>query len=112
MFMKAIQLSAHIRTPLEPGMVLSNEPGYYRKGFWGIRLENLFSVETDQQEWLRLSVLSLAPFQRRLIQPKILGKQRISWLNSYHQKVFETLSPYLSSEITLWLQIQTRPYDV
>ena len=107
-----IQLSSGSETSLEPGMVCSNEPGYYRQGFWGIRLENLFFVETDHHSWLKLRILSLAPFQPSLIQPNLLGSARISWLNAYHQQVFDTLSPYLSSEVTLWLHTQTRPYAV
>ena len=107
-----IQLSSASKTALEPGIVCSNEPGYYRQGFWGIRLENLFCVEMDQYSWLTLKTLSLAPFQPTLIQPKVLGSARIAWLNAYHQQVFDTLSPYLSSEVTVWLYTQTRPHAV
>ncbi|ETZ05073.1 M24 family metallopeptidase [Holospora undulata] len=105
-----IQLSSGSKIVLEPNMICSNEPGYYRQGLWGIRLENLFHVKEDHPGWLKWNVLSLAPFQRRLIQKNILGQERIAWLNAYHEQVFTTLCPYLSKKESAWLQIETFPH--
>ncbi|ETZ07672.1 putative Xaa-Pro aminopeptidase P [Holospora obtusa F1] len=107
-----VQLSSKTTVPLEPGMVCSNEPGYYRNGLWGIRLENLFYVKENHCGWLCLDILSLAPFQRCLIQPKILGKKRVLWINHYHQHVLSTLGPYLSKDEYSWLKTQTDPINI
>jgi len=103
-----INLSSKCKTELKSGMICSNEPGMYRLDRWGIRLENLCVV--SGKEWLGLHTISLAPFQRCLIQPEILGKERISWLNAYHKQVFNTLKPYLLPKVCQWLFEQTREF--
>ncbi|MBK8489820.1 MAG: aminopeptidase P family protein [Saprospirales bacterium] len=84
-------------TPLEPGMLTSNEPGYYKTGEYGIRIENLIlCVEAGQTEsgrFLKFDTLTLFPIDQHLIDRTLLTPQEIDWLNAYHQEVFETLAP-------------------
>ncbi|MGB3801067.1 MAG: aminopeptidase P family protein, partial [Lewinella sp.] len=76
--------------PLEPGMVLSNEPGYYLEGEYGIRTENLVVVqEAEGEGWLQFETITLFPIERQLIEVDLLSPAQISWLNDYHQMVWE-----------------------
>ena len=106
-------ISKHNATPLQPGMILSNEPGYYRGGAWGIRIENLVVVEEDGQAgerpMLRFSTLTRAPIDRRLVDVEALDAGEIAWLDSYHADVRETLTPLLDAETAAWLAAATRP---
>lgn len=99
--------------PLEPGMVCSNEPGLYREGRYGIRLENLVTVEPDQTtdfaEFYRLRTLTLCPFERRLINHKLLSGEELQWLNTYHDQVYQSLEPGLTPRERAWLKEKTRP---
>lgn len=87
--------------PLEPGMILSNEPGCYREGAWGIRLEILVAVtppavpEGGEREMLGFETLTLAPIDRRLIVPDLLDPPERAWLDAYHARVAEALAPLL-----------------
>jgi Xaa-Pro aminopeptidase len=95
-------------------MIVSNEPGYYRDGAFGIRCENLCVVtEVDnadaEQPMLRFETLTLAPFDRRLIEPSLLDAQERAWLDAYHAEVYEALAPLLPDEDRSWLQQATAP---
>lgn len=99
---------------LEPGMILSNEPGYYRIGAYGIRLENLILVEHrtipgGERPMLGFETLTLAPFDRSLILPSLLDAAEADWLDAYHARVREALSPDLDASTRLWLEAATRP---
>ncbi len=98
---------------LEPGMVLSNEPGYYEPGEFGIRHENLVLVQpgetTEYGQFLYLEPLTMVPFDRQAIDPTLLSPQELALLNAYHQQVYAALSPWLKTEERLWLQEQTAP---
>ncbi|MGC6518344.1 MAG: M24 family metallopeptidase [Candidatus Puniceispirillaceae bacterium] len=90
--------------PLAPGMVLSNEPGYYLTNKWGIRLENLVCVTAFDSGFLGFDSLTLVPFDKRLIDKKALSQEALSWLNRYHHHVYETLSPQITDDgIRRWL---------
>ncbi len=106
-------ISKRGHTALEPGMILSNEPGYYRTGAWGIRIENLVVVEEDSQPgerpMLRLSTLTRAPIDRRLVNADDLSDEEADWLDAYHAKVRESLKPLVDSETADWLDDVTRP---
>ncbi|MCE6958151.1 aminopeptidase P family protein [Cereibacter sphaeroides] len=100
--------------PLEPGMILSNEPGYYREGAFGIRLENLIVVEEapalgDMRKQLSFETLTFAPFDRRLILPARLSPDERAWLDAYHAEVLERIGPRLSRAALDWLRIAAAP---
>lgn len=99
---------------LEPGMICSNEPGYYKTGTYGIRIENLVLVVEavqvgDEREMLGFETLTLAPIDRRLIDSAILTPAEIAWIDSYHARVRESLSGQLSGEVAGWLEAATAP---
>jgi Xaa-Pro aminopeptidase len=104
--------------PLEPGMILSNEPGYYLPGAYGIRMENLELVQSKAipgttKKFLQFETLTLAPFDRALIEPALLGADALEWLNQYHLRVREAIGPLLSDrgdgEALGWLRDATAP---
>lgn len=96
--------------PFVPGMVTSNEPGFYKNGAYGIRIENLvLCVEDETNEFdtfYRFEDLTLFPIDKQLIDRTLLTKQEIDWLNNYHQKVFKGLSPLLEKSEVKWLKTQ------
>jgi Xaa-Pro aminopeptidase len=100
---------------LEAGMILSNEPGYYREGAYGIRIENLVlvepaeSIEGGDLPMHGFETLTLAPIDRRLVAPRLLSPEEIGWLDAYHARVEATLSPLLSGQDAAWLTAATRP---
>jgi len=111
------RLSKTSHVPLEPGMILSNEPGYYREGAFGIRLENLIVVqkaatlaggdaERDMLDW---QTLTYVPFDRRLIVADMLTGPERDWLNAYHAEVAAKISPRLGAAAKLWLDAATAP---
>ncbi|PLL12980.1 X-Pro aminopeptidase [Tabrizicola sp. TH137] len=108
------RLSRASEVPLEPGMILSNEPGYYREGAFGIRLENLIVVQEapslgDKRDQLCFETLTFAPFDRRLILAARLSEDERAWLNAYHAEVLAKLSPRLSAEAGAWLKAACAP---
>jgi Xaa-Pro aminopeptidase len=87
---------------LYPGMVLSNEPGFYRENKYGIRIENMLSVEHDREGFLRFRDLTYFPYEKKLMDTSILGKDYMEMINSYHKKIIGALKPFLSvSELKL-----------
>ncbi|KIT18012.1 aminopeptidase P family protein [Jannaschia aquimarina] len=102
--------------PLEPGMILSNEPGYYRTGAYGIRIENLIVVEQaeplpggDAREMFAFSTLTWVPIDRRLIDTSILSPAERTWLDDYHATVLERVGPRLDGEDLRWLKAACAP---
>lgn len=93
--------------PLEEGMVISNEPGFYLEGRFGIRHENLVLCRAAEKngygQFLYLEPLTMAPFDRDAILPELMTQQELRWLNDYHRKVYETLKPYFAGEELAWL---------
>jgi Xaa-Pro aminopeptidase len=98
---------------LLPGMIVSNEPGYYKTGGYGIRIENLVLVQPAQgageREMLGFETLTLAPIDRNLIEPSLLEDDEITWLDAYHTRVRETLTPLVDGETARWLAAATQP---
>ncbi len=93
--------------PLAAGMILSNEPGFYAPGEYGIRIENLLLVQPAPFEgggrpFLAFETLSFAPIDRRLIEPALLGAEERAWLNAYHARVLEVVAPPLAE--ARWLE--------
>ena len=107
-------LSRHARTvPLAPGMILSDEPGFYEPGAYGIRLENLLLVkEADvkaRKPFLQFETLTLAPFDRRLLAPALLTAAERDWWDTYHARVLHEVGPKLDAPARAWLQAACAP---
>ena len=101
---------------MEPGMITSIEPGIYRPGLWGVRIENLvMNVPADTAEgstfgeFLEFETLTLCPIDMRCIEPSLLRADEIDWLNRYHATVRERLSPRVSGAALAWLITRTEP---
>jgi Xaa-Pro aminopeptidase len=96
---------------LRPGMVMSNEPGIYRTGRYGIRTENMMAItkdsETEYGEFLSFDTLTLCHIDSRLIIPSMLSAGELAWLNTYHRTVYEKLAPRLDEEEREWLKKKT-----
>ncbi len=97
---------------LAEGMITSNEPGLYREGEYGIRIENLIltksAVSTAFGDFLGFETLTLCPIDLKPIEKSLLTHEEIDWLNQYHQKVYDLISPLLSEELNLWLKEKTK----
>lgn len=109
-----ISKAGHV--PLEPGMILSNEPGYYKAGAYGIRIENLMAVTEavdvagGERPMMGFELLSFCPIDRRLIIPQMLTTEEVAWLDAYHAAVRANLLPKVpEGEPSSWLVAATRP---
>ncbi len=101
-------------TPLEPGMILSNEPGYYKEGHYGIRIENLIVVEERQIPGAERTIygfetITWSPYERALIEKAMLDAGEIAWIDAYHAKVWEKIGPLVEGEAKVWLEKTCRP---
>ena len=100
---------------LQPGMIVSNEPGYYKSGAFGIRIENLVVVAEKKpaampaRAFLGFETLTLAPIDRRLIAAEMLDPAQLAWLNAYHAHVAKRLLPGLDRKTATWLRAATAP---
>ena len=110
------RISRLSEVPLEPGMILSNEPGYYREGAFGIRLENLIVVEpapplagADLRVHLGFETLTFVPLDRRLIVAGLLSPGERAWLDAYHAETRAKIGPRLGADALNWLNTATAP---
>jgi len=108
------RISKLASAPFEPGMIVSNEPGYYKAGKWGIRIENLVVVEKRmvkgaEKDMLGFETLTLAPIDRSLVDVKLLSRAELAWLDQYHARVRKLVSPGLDAATKKWLADATRP---
>jgi Xaa-Pro aminopeptidase len=110
------RLSRISTVPLAEGMILSNEPGYYLEGAFGIRIENLIAVRKgdapeggDARDWLEFETLTLAPIDRRLVQTSMLSPAERAWLDAYHMRVATLLQPLVSETTAAWLRDACKP---
>jgi Xaa-Pro aminopeptidase len=98
---------------LLPGMIVSNEPGYYKEGAYGIRIENLVLVQPaatgGEREMLGFETLTLAPIDRALIEPALLDEAEVAWLDAYHARVCKELTPLVDADTAVWLAAATQP---
>jgi len=99
---------------LQAGMILSNEPGYYKAGEYGIRIENLVlvvdkNVDGADKEVLGFDTLTFVPIEPRLIDVAMLSNTELEWLNDYHAEVLAKIGPQLSGEDKAWLERQCAP---
>ena len=94
-------------------MIVSNEPGYYKAGAYGIRVENLVLVQqadgSAEREMLGFETLTLAPIDRNLVDPSLLDEDEIAWLDAYHTRVRETLTSLVGPDTARWLAEATEP---
>ena len=103
------------RAALHPGMIVSNEPGYYKEDAYGIRIENLVAVreaeapEGAERPLYEFETLTLAPIDRALIDTSLMNEAEIGWLDRYHARVRETLTPLVDSATATWLATATAP---
>ncbi|MBX3044030.1 MAG: aminopeptidase P family protein [Candidatus Kapabacteria bacterium] len=99
-------------TTLEPGMILSNEPGLYRAGLYGIRIENLVLVvngeKTEFGQFLKFENLTLCPIDTKAIDKSLLSEQEINWFNDYHKTVYSEVAPLLDDEKRRFLAEKTK----
>ena len=98
--------------PLEEGVLISDEPGLYLEGRYGIRCENLLLCRKGEKnaygQFMEFEVVTLVPFEREAILPELLGAEELAWLNAYHRHVYETIAPLLDSqEEREWLKEAT-----
>jgi len=97
---------------LKPGMIVSNEPGYYKAGEYGIRIENLIVVQEcaagSERKMMEFETITLAPIDLDLVEPMLLTDEETNWLNAYHERVRETLERLVDDETRAWLDHATR----
>lgn len=115
-------ISPRATTPLQPGMIVSNEPGYYKEGEYGIRIESLVLVEeagkdAEGRDLVKFKTLTMAPIDRNLIDENLLASYplELEWLNNYHRDVCDTLLPHLEKadpDAAAWLKEVTAPLSV
>ena len=101
-------------TPLREGMILSNEPGYYKSGEFGIRIENLVlvvdaEIEGSEGKYLTFETLTHVPLDRKLVDKELLSDREIAWWNEYHAKTRTILAPQLEGEDLAWLERECAP---
>ena len=105
------------RTALEPGMILSNEPGFYKQNEFGIRIENLLliheakDIEGGERPMLGFETLTLCPIERRLIDTKLLTRDELHWLDTYHARVLKEVGDHLSGAELDWLKKACAPFN-
>ena len=96
---------------MEIGMITSNEPGIYRPGKWGVRIENLLlcvpAQTTEFGDYLKFESLTLCPIDTRCIALDLMQQEEIDWLNAYHQEVLQRLSPRVQGHALNWLKQRT-----
>jgi Xaa-Pro aminopeptidase len=106
-------LMAEAHTAMEAGMITSNEPGIYRPGRWGVRIENLLLTvpgqTTEFGSFLDFETLTLCPIDTRCIERDLLSRDEADWLNRYHTTVRSRLAPHVAGAAADWLQAGTRP---
>ena len=102
---------------LIPGMIVSNEPGFYKTGTYGIRIENLqyvtppAAIKGGSRNMLGFKTLTLAPLHRNLIEMSLLSPEEITYIDSYHARVFNEISPYVEPQIKTWLKTACQPIN-
>lgn len=112
---EAASISPRGKDVLVPGMLLSNEPGYYKEGEYGIRIENLVLVREDGvcadtgKNMLGFETMTMAPYDLSLIDDAMLSAEEKQWMNTYHEGVIAALAPYLPEAEARWLREQARP---
>jgi len=89
------------------GMILSNEPGYYKEDAFGIRIENLVLIQKNEAGEFYFETITLAPIDKNLIDKKMLSEVEVQWMNAYHARIFDTISPLVDCDVKAWLEKAT-----
>ncbi|MNO72082.1 Aminopeptidase [compost metagenome] len=109
----AYQAAPAPQTAMQAGMISSIEPGTYRPGQWGVRIENLVvnreAGKSAFGDFLQFETLTLCPIDTRCLLPELLTKEEVEWLNGYHARVRERLAPLLQGDALAWLEVRTAP---
>jgi len=107
-----MQIRPDNHLPIEAGVVMSNEPGLYREGKYGIRIENMIAcvpdVENEFGKFLKFETLTLCPIDLKPVKVKMFSSEERVWLNSYHEKVYKKLSPFVKGEMKKWFKEKTK----
>jgi len=100
------------KEPFQEGMITSNEPGYYKEGEYGIRVENLMvTVPSEHDGFLEFETVTLYPIDLKMIDEAIFSKKEKAWLNKYHYHVLKMVSPYLEGDVKSWFELKCRPMN-
>ncbi len=100
------------REPFQPGMITSNEPGYYKEEEYGIRVENLMvTVPSEYDGFLEFETVTLYPMDLNMIDEAIFSKKEKAWLNKYHYHVLKIVEPYLEGDVKSWFELKCRPIN-
>ncbi|HTO28325.1 MAG TPA: M24 family metallopeptidase C-terminal domain-containing protein, partial [Devosia sp.] len=104
-----VGISSRYMTPFEVGNVISNEPGYYKTGAYGIRIENLITVieSAEFPGYFEFETLTLAPIDKRLIRKSLLSEAERTWLDAYHHRVWKEIGPLVKGKVKDWLKDAT-----
>ena len=104
-----VGISSRYSTPFEVGNVISNEPGYYKTGAYGIRIENLITVVESAEfpGYFEFETLTLAPIDKRLIRKSLLSEPERAWLDTYHRRVWKEIGPLVKGKVKDWLKDAT-----
>lgn len=106
-------LSERGKTVIKAGMVTSNEPGYYKQGHYGIRIENLILAQDSGEDFLEFETLTLYPFEQQLMSMELLTMQEINTINAYHHEVFKRVNPFLKDDlIKEWFFKKCQPITI
>lgn len=106
---EAASISPRGADALQAGMLLSNEPGYYKEGEYGIRIENLVFIRKETDGQLGFETVSLVPIDRTLIVRSLLNADELAWINEYHAEVYKRITPLLDGDHAQWLAEKTAP---
>lgn len=100
------------KEPFQEGMITSNEPGYYKEGEYGIRVENLMvTTASDHDGFLEFETVTLFPIDIKMIDEAIFSKKEKAWLNKYHYHVLKMVEPYLEGDVKSWFELKCRPMN-
>ena len=102
-----VGIAPRYTVPFSAGNIISNEPGYYEVGAYGIRIENLVHVLPTAEGYLGFETLTLVPIDRRLIDKSLMTEAEISWLDSYHQRILREIGPLVDAKTRTWLEAAT-----
>ena len=98
---------------LQEGMIVSNEPGFYKNGEYGIRIENLVLVKKSAtKNFLEFETLTMFPYEKNLIDKEMLNTKQKKWINNYHEAIYKNISPHINREERAWLREKSFKFNL